>query len=224
MAKTLSKQRARNDGDKQLRRDAILEAATRLVGEVGYGGLTMVDVARAAGVAKGTLYLYFATKEALVLAVFERQLALLFDDVAGELARSGCDGPEAFARVMADALARHRVFVDLSTVLHTVLEHNVDLDTAIRFKRALRDQLVRGGAIVEALFPFLRPGDGAHLFLRLHALMIGVRQLSDPSPVVARAHREPDLAVFRVDFAAELADLLVCVLRGMEASRSARRG
>jgi len=47
------------------RPEEILEAAKHVFGETGYAGTKLEDVARRAGVSKGTLYLYFDSKEAL---------------------------------------------------------------------------------------------------------------------------------------------------------------
>jgi AcrR family transcriptional regulator len=55
--------------DAAARRTQILEAARSLLIEKGYGDLLLDDVARRAGVAKGTLYLYFSDKRELFAAV-----------------------------------------------------------------------------------------------------------------------------------------------------------
>jgi AcrR family transcriptional regulator len=52
--------------------DAIVEAAEALFIRHGFRRTTMDDIARAAGVAKGTLYLYFASKEAVFDALHVR--------------------------------------------------------------------------------------------------------------------------------------------------------
>jgi AcrR family transcriptional regulator len=62
------------------RRAQILEAALRLMAKDGFAATSMEDVARAARVAKGTVYLYFSTKEALLEALFETQSML--NDIA----------------------------------------------------------------------------------------------------------------------------------------------
>ncbi len=70
------------EGDK---RRVILDAALRVFAERGYHGTAVPDVAKAAGVATGTLYHYFANKEALVNEVFRdaklRLRAALVDDM-----------------------------------------------------------------------------------------------------------------------------------------------
>lgn len=60
----------------QQRRAQLLDAALELMAERGFANTSVDDLAKAAGVAKGTVYLYFPTKEALLQAVFETQSLL----------------------------------------------------------------------------------------------------------------------------------------------------
>jgi len=55
------------------RRAQILQAALSLIARQGFAATSMEDVARAAGIGKGTIYLYFSTKEALLEALFDAQ-------------------------------------------------------------------------------------------------------------------------------------------------------
>jgi len=57
--------------DKQARRAAIVEAARSVFAGRGFQGASLDDIARAADVAKGTLYLYFSNKEELFYATFQ---------------------------------------------------------------------------------------------------------------------------------------------------------
>ncbi|ADB49303.1 TetR/AcrR family transcriptional regulator [Conexibacter woesei] len=54
------------------RRSDLLDAAERVVVERGVDGLTIDDVTAGAGVAKGTFYLHFGSKDALIAALRER--------------------------------------------------------------------------------------------------------------------------------------------------------
>ncbi len=54
------------------RRRQILDAATQVFAEKGFERATIRDIARAAGMADGTLYNYFANKPALLLALLDR--------------------------------------------------------------------------------------------------------------------------------------------------------
>lgn len=64
------------------RRREILEAATELFGEYGYDVATVQGIAARAGVAAGTVYLYFPSKEAILAALREDFEAGLLDRVA----------------------------------------------------------------------------------------------------------------------------------------------
>ena len=62
----------RKEALSDLRRVEILTAATRVFGRKGFEATRAEDIATAAGIAKGTLYLYFKSKEAIYTATVSR--------------------------------------------------------------------------------------------------------------------------------------------------------
>jgi TetR/AcrR family fatty acid metabolism transcriptional regulator len=56
------------------KRDAILKAATQVFARRGFFQSQVADVARAAGIAAGTVYLYFRSKDELLVSIFERTM------------------------------------------------------------------------------------------------------------------------------------------------------
>ena len=56
------------------KRERIIAAAAKLFGEKGYHDTTTAEIAELAGVAAGTIYIYFSSKEELLVAVFEEFL------------------------------------------------------------------------------------------------------------------------------------------------------
>ncbi len=66
---------------KEERPEEILDAALRLFTEKGFSATRMVDVAKQAGISKGTLYLYFESKEAIFCAVVQQRIMPKLDDV-----------------------------------------------------------------------------------------------------------------------------------------------
>ena len=66
----MSRSRARSGYAKQLRRQFILATADQLLRHEGFNAFTMNKLAAAADFAKGTLYLYFVTREELVMALY----------------------------------------------------------------------------------------------------------------------------------------------------------
>jgi len=57
------------------KRESILRAATRVFARNGYFNSKVADIARAAGVADGTVYLYFKSKEEILHSIFDRNMA-----------------------------------------------------------------------------------------------------------------------------------------------------
>src|ERR1700755_1928699 len=56
------------------KRDALLRAAIDVFATRGFFNAQVADVARAAGVAAGTVYLYFSSKDDLLVSIFERSM------------------------------------------------------------------------------------------------------------------------------------------------------
>ena len=56
------------------KRERIIGSAARLFGDKGYHDTTTAEIAESAGVAAGTIYIYFSSKEELLVAVFEEFL------------------------------------------------------------------------------------------------------------------------------------------------------
>lgn len=69
--------RARRHAPAEERRDQILVAALSCFAEKGYRAATMDDLARAAGLSKGSLYWHFESKDAVFLALFDH----VFDEL-----------------------------------------------------------------------------------------------------------------------------------------------
>lgn len=76
---------------------AILTAARRIFEDKGYEGARVADVAAAIGVAEGTIYTYFPTKDALVRAMLER----FWEDITAEARAAVAGRVDTFARLEA---------------------------------------------------------------------------------------------------------------------------
>lgn len=208
------RQRARNDQDKQARRAAILTEAGVLLHEHPFARITMAQVATACGLAKGTLYLYFRSKEELFLALLERELLEWFEGLRGQLGALPQVDADTLGQAFARSLEPRPLLGELLLILHTVLEHNVEPEAALAFKHRLRDQLEAGGHALEQAWPDLPRGTGARTLLRMYALSIGLRQVAFPAPAVAEILAREDMAALRVDFTRDLAESIADLLRG----------
>lgn len=93
-------QRARTQEDKQKRQKAILDAALEIFFQSGFKAARMDDIAKRAGVSKGTLYLYFPSKgavfEGLIDTIAMPNLTLLQN-----IARDSHDVPTAIRNLFS---------------------------------------------------------------------------------------------------------------------------
>jgi TetR/AcrR family fatty acid metabolism transcriptional regulator len=117
----LTTTRAQAPADK---RDAILKAATQVFAQNGFFQSQVADVARAAGIAAGTVYLYFRSKDDLLVSIFERtmQEAIAEGRAALDAVDDPCERLTRIARLHLERLGRDR---DLAVVFQIELRQSV---------------------------------------------------------------------------------------------------
>ena len=138
---TLAKKRARSLEDKSFRRQQILDAAAALFQEVGYEGFSVALLASKAGVVKGTLYLYFKTREEVFLALYDQSLNCMSEAFIALLTPGMSD--RAFCELLYDVAFGDSLYVPLQARLEKVIEHNVSIDSLIASKRNFLKQVDR---------------------------------------------------------------------------------
>ncbi|HWS53399.1 MAG TPA: TetR/AcrR family transcriptional regulator [Pyrinomonadaceae bacterium] len=104
-------------GDK---REAILRAATRVFARSGYFGSKVADIAREAGVADGTVYLYFKSKEEILRSIFERNTSEAIAEGREELSKIA-DPRDKLRRIARHHLERLGSDRDLAVVFQVEL-------------------------------------------------------------------------------------------------------
>ncbi|HZB45205.1 MAG TPA: TetR/AcrR family transcriptional regulator, partial [Pyrinomonadaceae bacterium] len=102
------------------KREAILRAATRVFAESGYFNSKVADIARVAGVADGTVYLYFKSKEDILHSIFERNTSEAIEEGREEL-RKIEDPREKLRRIARHHLERLGSDRDLAVVFQVEL-------------------------------------------------------------------------------------------------------
>ena len=100
---------------------AILEAAEDLIAAKGLSGAPLLQIAKRAGVAVGTLYNYFEDRDALVRALFEMRRATLLPQIQAAVAAAKvADAPfedrlRSFVRGVLAVLEGHRKYLKVAT-------------------------------------------------------------------------------------------------------------
>jgi AcrR family transcriptional regulator len=102
----------------RIRRQEILEAAAELFGARGIDGVSIADIAERAGIAKGLLYHYFESKDALVTVLRERYSSEWYAEIERLLSDpSATDDAERYERFLRSMYVFHADKVEIHYLL-----------------------------------------------------------------------------------------------------------
>jgi TetR/AcrR family fatty acid metabolism transcriptional regulator len=150
--------RETNKIDKRAR---ILDAAVKVFADRGFFTATVAEIARAAGVADGTIYLYFKSKDDLLLRLFDEKMSDLLTE-----ARAAIDSEGSAAARLRRFITLHLALVEKNPELASVLI--VELRQSAQFLKGLEKaklsayldvigQVVKAGQDSGELDPALSP-------------------------------------------------------------------
>ena len=124
---------SRRQEESERKRARILEAAQACLGERGYAGATVTEIARRAGVSNGLLYQFFTNKEALIAQVLE--------EIVRDWVRAMVPRPDESAAGALEGMFRRSVdFCRSHPLLPALLRGDPDLQLA-RMGAAGRDRV-----------------------------------------------------------------------------------
>ncbi len=172
------RQRAMQAEDKRERHEAILDAAERVLARSLDQVVNVADVADEARLAKGTVYLYFPSKDELLLAVHERRIDAFFRDVIALVESAPPVSMDPMFALTRQHIVDAPLFLPLASRCFGLMAHNIPPATAAAFRQRMAGRLERAGAGLERHFPALPPGGGVALLRRSYALILGLWQMS----------------------------------------------
>src|ERR1700689_178642 len=108
------------------KRERILDAAVRVFAKKGFHATRVSEVAKAAGVADGTIYLYFKSKDELLVSLFEDRVERLLFYMREELPKLE-GAPARFRRVIELQLGLLEGERDLAEVITVILRQSTKL-------------------------------------------------------------------------------------------------
>jgi TetR/AcrR family fatty acid metabolism transcriptional regulator len=100
---------------RNVKHDRILDAAIEVFAEKGFHHARIADIARRAGVADGTIYLYFRNKDDVLLSIFEEKMGVLTEGLLQALAGIDCplERVRAFARYHFRQVEENRALAEV---------------------------------------------------------------------------------------------------------------
>jgi AcrR family transcriptional regulator len=134
-------------------KEAVLDAAQRLIHQYGYTGFSMRDLAQQSGLAKATLYHHFEDKREIFLQVLERDLTIVRDRLAAAAAVPG----DLRTRLHNVAMTFFELTSERGALLLSTLRQAAGMEQEFcLLMRSYRDQLHR--PIVEVLVEAMADG------------------------------------------------------------------
>jgi AcrR family transcriptional regulator len=215
---------ALSDEEREARRRVLLDAARRLYRE-RRALPPVADIASAAGLAKGTVYLYFRTKEEIFVALLEDAFTQLFHALGpllDGLPRGGTGVADVFAAGFGRLVADSGDLLPLAALTNAILEQNLPVEPMLRFKRVLAGGIGTAGARLEAHTGLSPAGTGETLLLHTYALTLGLWQALAYPPALQSLLREPELRGLDRQFGTELERAVAALWRGYFQSQDAR--
>ncbi|CAG1008481.1 HTH-type transcriptional regulator EthR [Burkholderiales bacterium] len=216
------RQRAIQTEDKEERHQALLDAAERLLLRSPERMASVAEVAVEAGLAKGTVYLYFPSKEELLLALHERNVQGFFRALGALL---DGDGPVTVENILALTHA-HMVdpplFLPLASRCFGLMAQSIPVETAIAFKQRMAGRLERAGAGLERHFATLAPGAGLVLLRHSYALILGLFQMAGAQGVCPGTATGHEPAILQFGYPDDLDRALTALWRGVVGEPAAR--
>jgi AcrR family transcriptional regulator len=198
------RQRAIALEDKEEKRRVLLRAVEKLYLKHPDRMPNVAEVAAEAGLAKGTVYLYFPTKEEMLLALHEQHVAGFFAELMKQLARPEPQDFESIFAVTRDHLIRVPGYLPLTSRCLGMMDRETPLDSALAFKARVAQTLAVAGAALERHFARLGEAGGVRLLLHSYGLIVGLWQLLHPNERFGKAIERPELKLLKRDYEQEI--------------------
>jgi len=143
---------SRREREKLQRRNDIVKAAESLFSEKGFKGTTMQEISERVELSKGTIYLYFKSKEELYLSVCVKGVAEFGEDL--EAAASGAGGLEDIIKAVYIAYIRHSlekpaIFRVLRDTFIEQVRQNLSHETIEEISGIIRNWLELESGLIE---------------------------------------------------------------------------
>jgi AcrR family transcriptional regulator len=190
-----------NDSDKASKRIQILSIATPLFEKYSYNRISMEQVAQKAGIAKGTLYLYFKTKEELCLAIHSNDYSDWFGELNQLLISSRKEiSAIQFAKWFCESLRKRSRFLNTLPIVPIILEQNISLEAARNYKSLILNHLIENLLLLKEKLNLTSKDVSKKLFFQIHGITVGLWSHGFPVKVVEELLKEEEFKDLKVDY------------------------
>lgn len=207
-------QRATQSEQKIERYHAILDAAERLWLAHPERMASVAEVAQHAGVGKGTVYLYFPSKEELLLALHSRHVENFFQAMMVMMSETKSLSVEQILGVVKTHMIAPPAFLPLASRCFALMEKCIPPQTAAEFHHGIAQWLQRAGGELSRHFTQLTPEQAVSLLMQSYGLIVGLWQLLNPALESSKFMTAAEKNILRPDYTEELSNALLDLWSG----------
>lgn len=200
MRPTTERTRAIDDSEKAARRDTLLNAAKTLFLEQQPSLPSVQAIASRAGLAKGTVYLYFSSKEEIFISLLGHMYEDLLEQM-NEVAEKASDPVEEMVESIVAYTQENPHFLPLASMASTVLEQNISDQHLMAFKAMLFSGTIRLGQSISQTVGGQTDAEAcAVLLVHTHAHMLGLWQMQQMPPRIREALSRNNMGLLAPEF------------------------
>ncbi|MEI8027315.1 MAG: TetR/AcrR family transcriptional regulator [Pseudomonadota bacterium] len=217
--------RSVTDAEKLEKKSKIVAAARAAFEYLSFHDISMSFLAERTGLAKGTIYLYFDTKESVFLSVLAHEIRNWFLSMHQSpdldfIFLSGPNSPmipEKIAAIFASATKKNPKMVELLAFLKPVLEEKIPSREWVEFKDQVKAQMVEFSKILVSKGWFSHEKFAMRFVFQAYTGLIGMYQMSAISKYEGDSSKSDTQ---RNEFYLMLNTLLQTLFLGAQASRT----
>jgi AcrR family transcriptional regulator len=208
------RQRAIGEDNKRERFNAIVETARSLIANDLSRVPSVDDLAKHAGLAKGTVYLYFPSKEELLLAVHTENSRRFFGALISLVASEQTRTIEDFRPIMRQHMVDNATFLPVASRCLALMDKDLPVEVVTQYKTLVSQALNAAARDLVRHFPMLSQDEGVRLFQHTYGTVVGLWQILHPVPRLAAAMHSEELACFTRDFETEMVEAIYSLWYG----------
>lgn len=196
------KLRARTAKEKDRRRDSIVQSALELLLAKPGSLPTMNEIARRAGVSKGTTYIYFDTKESIYLALLEDDLHGWLSDIEKALSYQADDKVARLITAILGFKQAQPNLWSLASLSHSVIELNIDSKALLSYKTKLAQRFKSAAKAIRQHLELdeSHSADVEAMLMQSYAYLLGQWQVCNPPQSIAKLLKGPGFKILQPEF------------------------
>lgn len=215
----MSFERARSKENKEIRLNQIKEAAIKLFDEKPYHEISLSNIGKEINFTRANLYKYVSSKEDIFLHVTLDEFRSAIDDAKKALIQENPLKSEVFCRIWAETLSEHDRFLKLLSLMFTVIENNVKIETLIDFKNSLYALIGEAYYVFQHNFPDMSEEEISKLLNIFFSMVIGTYPMASPTAIQKEATARSNYNYSFPSFSDSLSESMILVIKGMRLSK-----